>query len=86
MKGNIYEAIQILAKMMLVKGHVYPAAEEPLVLNARYMDGTTAKGESHIAQSGKIDRLCSVVLCRRTSSNQSKQESCLQIVDADMVV
>src|SRR5699024_1611667 len=28
--GNIYKAIQLLAQMMHVKGHVYPAAEEPV--------------------------------------------------------
>ena len=44
MNGSIYQAIQLLAKMMHVTGHIYPAAEEPLVLNARYTDGTVGSG------------------------------------------
>ncbi len=53
MYGSIYQAIQLLAKMMHVDGHVYPAAEEPLILHARYTDGTTGSGESQIARPDK---------------------------------
>ena len=28
MRGNVFEAIQVLSQMMRVEGHVYPAAEE----------------------------------------------------------
>ena len=53
MHGSIYQAIQLLAKMMHVDGHIYPAAEEPLILNARYKDGTLGSGESKIARPDK---------------------------------
>lgn len=53
-KGNIYQAIQLLSKMMQVQGHVYPAAEIPLILNARYKDGSVGAGESQIAHTGKL--------------------------------
>lgn len=53
MHGSIYQAIQLLAKMMHVDGHVYPAAEEPLILHARYKDGTLGSGESQIARPDK---------------------------------
>ncbi|WP_198034029.1 gluconeogenesis factor YvcK family protein [Marinilactibacillus sp. 15R] len=86
MKGNIYEAIQILAKMMQVKGHVYPAAEEPLVLNARYMDGTTAKGESHIAQSGKMIDYVALSCVGEPHPIKASRKVVSAIMDADMVV
>ena len=50
MKGNIYEAIQVLGKMMMIDGHVYPAAEEPLELHAVFKDGTQVSGESSKAE------------------------------------
>ena len=40
MKGNVFEAIQLLAEMMRVDGQVYPASEEPLILHAEFEDGT----------------------------------------------
>lgn len=54
MKGNIYEAIQVLAEMMNVEGNIYPSAEEPLILHALYEDGSMASGESKIPVSGKM--------------------------------
>src|SRR5690625_3229956 len=53
MQGSMYQAIQMLAKMMHVDGHVYPASEEPLILHARYTDGTLGEGESNIARRDK---------------------------------
>lgn len=87
MYGSIYQAIQLLAKMMHVDGHVYPAAEEPLVLHARYKDGTLGSGESKIARPDKtIDYV--------TVSNASEDNVMVtpgkkvvsSIMDADMVV
>ena len=54
MKGDINEAIQVLADMMKVEGHIYPASDKPLVLHARYKDGSLASGESKIPISGKL--------------------------------
>ncbi len=38
MRGSTYEAIQLLAKMMHVDGHVYPSSETPLTLHAVFKD------------------------------------------------
>lgn len=58
MQGSMYEAIQLLSTMMQVKGHIYPASDEPLILHAEYTDGTTGSGESRIARSDKkIERV-----------------------------
>ncbi|WP_137596915.1 gluconeogenesis factor YvcK family protein [Paucilactobacillus kaifaensis] len=53
MKSGIFEAVQELSEMMQVNGHVYPAANEPLVLNAEFKDGTKLKGESEITAAHK---------------------------------
>lgn len=87
MKGNIYQAIQLLAKMMHVKGHVYPAAEEPLVLHARYKDGTLASGESNIAKEGKmIDYVAVSTATESHKPVEAGRKVVSAIMDADMVV
>ncbi|WP_192987563.1 gluconeogenesis factor YvcK family protein [Carnobacterium mobile] len=86
MHGSIFEAIQLLAKMMGVDGHVYPAAEEPLNLHAVFEDGTQVVGESKIAkESKKIDR----VFVTATEDNHEVKASrkvLSAIREADMVV
>lgn len=49
MQDNIFGAVQVLSKMMQVDGRVFPASNEPLTLNAEFMDGTTASGETNIS-------------------------------------
>ncbi|KIS03905.1 gluconeogenesis factor YvcK family protein [Paucilactobacillus wasatchensis] len=53
MESGVFEAVQELSSMMKVHGHVYPAANEPLVLNAEFADGTKLKGESEITAAHK---------------------------------
>ena len=48
MHGNIFDAVQSLSKMMKIDGHVFPASNEPLTLNAEFVDGTTESGETEI--------------------------------------
>jgi uncharacterized cofD-like protein len=58
MKSGVFEAVQELSQMMQIHGHVYPAANEPLVLSAEFQDGTKIKGESEItAQHKPIKRV-----------------------------
>jgi len=87
MEGNIYQAVQILAKLMHVEGHVYPSAEEPLVLHARYTDGTMASGESKIAQSGKmIDYVAVSTMDVEHKPVKVGRKVVSAIMEADMVV
>lgn len=84
--GSTYEAIQLLAKMMHVDGHVYPSSETPLTLHAVFKDGTTAVGESKIAINRKtIDR---VYVCNTNDKSEAKaaRKVVSAIMDADMVV
>lgn len=53
MHGNIFDAVQSLSKMMRVDGHVFPASNEPLTLNAEFIDGTTEAGETEITSKDK---------------------------------
>lgn len=53
MKGNIFDAVQGLSKMMQVDGHIFPASNEPLTLNAEFIDGTTEVGETEITSKNK---------------------------------
>ena len=53
MHGNIFDAVQSLSKMMRVDGHVFPASNEPLTLNAEFIDGTTQSGETEITSKDK---------------------------------
>lgn len=87
MHGSIYQAIQLLAKMMHVDGHIYPAAEEPLVLHARYKDGTLGSGESKIARPDKeIDYVTVSTTDKEKVLVNPGKKVISSIMDADMVV
>lgn len=80
MNGDgIFNAVQELAKMMKVDGHVYPVANEPLVLNAAFKDGSTLQGESEISAAGKmIDHVWV------TSMHDKQPAAVTEVVDAIM--
>lgn len=88
MKSGVFEAVQELSKMMKVKGHVYPAANEPLVLNAEFLDGTVISGESEITSAhSKIKR----VWVTPSNAEDGHQASAVAevieaIMDADQIV
>lgn len=87
MHGSIYQAIQLLAKMMHVDGHIYPAAEEPLILHARYTDGTLGSGESKIARPDKtIDYVTVSTTDKDKVLVKPGKKVVSSIMDADMVV
>lgn len=87
MKGNIFDAIETLSKMMHLKGKVYAAANQPLVLHAVMEDGTIESGESKITQAGK--KIKEVFITDKQNSLQHVQASekvIEQIKTADMIV
>ena len=87
MHGSIYQAIQLLAKMMHIDGHIYPAAEEPLVLHARYKDGSLGSGESKIARPGKtIDYVTVSTTDKEKVLVKPGKKVISSIMDSDMVV
>ncbi|WP_261807197.1 gluconeogenesis factor YvcK family protein [Lapidilactobacillus luobeiensis] len=58
MDHNIFDAVQKLSQMMQVDGHVFPVANDPLTLNAEFVDGTVVAGETEISgQRKQIQRV-----------------------------
>lgn len=53
MYGNIFDAVQSLSQMMQVDGYVFPASNEPLTLNAEFIDGSIQAGEKEITNMDK---------------------------------
>lgn len=87
MRGSIYQAIQLLAKMMHVQGNIYPASEEPLNLHARYTDGSIATGESKIARPDKeIDFVTVSTTNKNDPALKPGRKVISSIMEADMIV
>ena len=86
MHGNIFDAVQSLSKMMHVDGHVYPASNEPLTLNAEFVDGTIQAGEKEITDKDK--RIKRVWVTNTNSNSEPKAVSKVlnAIKNADAVV
>lgn len=80
MQGNIFDAVQSLSRMMHVDGRIFPASNEPLTLNAEFMDGTTEKGETEItSQHKKIKRVWVT-----GAKNNARPEAVLPVLAAIM--
>lgn len=86
MKGSLDESLEILSRFMKVKGQILPAAQEPLVLNALFEDGTVAVGESQIAKHRKKINEVNVTTRSGDSATQASERVVQAIMDADMVV
>lgn len=80
MRGGIFDAVQELSEMMKVDGHIYPAANEPLELNAEFSDGTTLSGESEITAANKLIKRVWV----ETTDDSHHPEAVDEVVDAIM--
>ncbi|ANZ61602.1 gluconeogenesis factor YvcK family protein [Secundilactobacillus paracollinoides] len=81
MRSGIFGAVQELSAIMKVDGHIYPAANEPLELNAEFSDGTTLTGESEITAAHKLIKHVWV-----TPSNKDGEEpeAVQEVIDAIM--
>lgn len=84
--GNIYTAIQLLSQMMNIKGHVYPAAEEPVVLHAEFSDGSCLSGESKISKARKKINRVSVSASDASHTVKAGKKVISSIMNADLVV
>ncbi|WP_157060820.1 gluconeogenesis factor YvcK family protein [Liquorilactobacillus uvarum] len=80
MNGDgIFNAVQELSQLMKIDGHVYPAANDPLILNAEFTDGTVLAGESEISAADKTIKRVWV-----TSVDGKKPHAVQKVVDAIM--
>ncbi|MGX7106240.1 gluconeogenesis factor YvcK family protein [Hutsoniella sourekii] len=86
MNGSLEEAINILSRWMRVKGQILPAAPDALVLHAEFEDGTTAVGESKIAQHRK--KISRVYLTNQEGqpATHASPRVVEAIMDADLIV
>ncbi|PLA94004.1 gluconeogenesis factor YvcK family protein [Ligilactobacillus salivarius] len=76
---GIFNAVQELSELMKVDGHVYPAANIPLVLNAEFTDGSEISGEAEISAAGKTIKKVWV-----TTNGEGKPEAMPEVIDAIM--
>lgn len=86
MRGSTYDAVQLLAKMMHVDGHIYPSSEKPLILHAVFQDGTTAVGESNIAKERKTIDHVFVTNQENEEEPTAARKVVTAILEADMIV
>lgn len=87
MRHGIFDAVQELSNIMEVDGHIYPAANEPLELNAEFSDGTTLTGESEITAAHKlIKRVWVTSSAHQDIAPQAVDEVINAIMDADQIV
>ena len=81
MRNGIFGAVQELSSIMKVEGHIYPAANEPLELNAEFSDGSTLTGESEITADRKLIKH---VWVTPSDKNGQKPEAVKEVIDAIM--
>ncbi len=86
MKGGIFEAVQELTDLMKVNGRIYPVANEPLVLNAEFTDGTQMAGESEITRAHKNIKRVWVTTDGDDHEPQAVSAVIDAILEADQVV
>lgn len=86
MKGNIFEAVLLLNKMMKINGHVFPAADDPLTLFAEFKDGSIGEGESKIATFHKPIKRVWVKDRQNNSDPVANDDVIKAIMASDMVV
>ncbi|KAA9265350.1 gluconeogenesis factor YvcK family protein [Lactobacillus jensenii] len=80
MHGNIFDAVQSLSKMMKVDGHVFPASNEPLTLNAEFVDGSREAGETEITSKDKRIKRIWV-----TDTNDDKEPEAVRQTKAEVI-
>lgn len=87
MNHNIFDAVQTLSQMMKIDGHVFPASNEPLTLNAEFKDGTVLKGETEIsAQRKQIKRVWVTDTDTPDATPQAVSPVIEAIMQADVIV
>lgn len=86
MCGSITQAVKLLSQEMKLSGQIIPAAEDPLVLNALFEDGSIAVGESKIASHRKKIRQVSVRTTYGAPARKASPEVVEAIMEADMIV
>jgi len=87
MFGSEERAIELAAKILRVRGKVFPIANEKLTLAAKYSSGRIVKGESRIDEPedghGKEEKITSLWVEPRAEISKSAKE---EIHNADFII
>lgn len=86
MHGNIFDAVQHLAKFMRVDGKIYPVSNEPLILHAEFKNGDIVAGESEITKAHKVIDHVWVTGDEPGEEPKAAPEVVKAIIEADMIV
>lgn len=86
MKEDFHQGVQILSKMMKVRGKVLPVTNQPLNLHAEYTDGTRVQGEEKIPKIRKEIERVYVTSGKMNKPVQAGEGVVSAILDADLIV
>lgn len=86
MHGNIFDAVQHLARFMHVHGQIYPVSNEPLILHAEFKDRTVLAGEAEITHAHKTIDHVWVTGDEPGEEPKAAPEVVEAILNADMIV
>ena len=86
MHGNIFDAVQHLARFMNVRGRIYPVSNEPLVLHAEFKNGDIIAGEAEITHAHKTIDHVWVTGDEPGEEPKAAPEVVEAIISADMIV
>ncbi|MBW1605952.1 uridine diphosphate-N-acetylglucosamine-binding protein YvcK [Lactobacillus sp. Sy-1] len=86
MKGNIFQGVQDLTRIMSVKGHIYPASDDLITLHAEFTDGTKLAGESEITKANKMIERVWVDRDDQKGAPKAAQPVVDAILNADQIV
>ncbi len=84
--GSITSTVELLSQFMEVKGQILPVAEDPLVLNALFEDGSCISGESKIGKQGKKIKKISLSTMDGQPAIKASPKVVEAINEADLVV
>jgi uncharacterized cofD-like protein len=83
MTGNIEKAIEIISKILTIKGRVLPASLENADLGARFEDGSEIIGESSAAVYGRKSKITDIFLTSEIKANPKVLKA---IKEADVIL
>ncbi|KRM92523.1 hypothetical protein FC87_GL000135 [Fructilactobacillus florum DSM 22689 = JCM 16035] len=86
MEGGFFVAVQELAKMMRVQGHVFPVCDEILELHAEFQDGTQLAGEAEITAADKMIKRVWVESAEKPHQPAAVPAVVEAIMNADQIV
>ncbi|WP_105957074.1 gluconeogenesis factor YvcK family protein [Apilactobacillus quenuiae] len=86
MKDGVDNAVELISKMMKVRGHVYPSSSQNLQLCAEFDDGTKMTGEYEITYADKNIKRVWIENVEDNEQPKTNQKVIDAIMNADQIV